>query len=218
MLLMGRSSPEVNHLGASCELRDQRDVEIVRSAQRGDERAFAILVRTYQTQVFNFVLRLVGDRSLAEDLTQEIFLRVFQALPAFSFRCKFTTWLFQVAKNRALDELRARDRRPRRLVALDDLPVPEIVDAPHEQREAVAEIWQAIEALPVDLKMALLLRDLVGLRYTEIADALEINLSTVKWRIFKAREVVAEAFAEAGASTGQRARPAADRPVAVGQR
>src|SRR6266481_3406585 len=99
----------------------QPDLGVLRKAQRGDERAFSIIVRTYETPVFNYVLRLVGDRSLAEDLTQEVFLRVFQGLPKFSLRCKFTTWLFQVAKNRVLDELRAVERRPRHLVALDDV-------------------------------------------------------------------------------------------------
>ncbi|HET7045750.1 MAG TPA: sigma-70 family RNA polymerase sigma factor, partial [Gaiellaceae bacterium] len=91
----------------------QPDPAILRKAQKGDERAFSIILRMYETPVFNYVLRLVGDRSLAEDLTQEVFLRVFQGLPRFSLRCRFTTWLFQVTKNRVLDELRAVERRPR---------------------------------------------------------------------------------------------------------
>ena len=89
----------------------QPDLAVLRKAQSGDERAFSILVRAYETPVFNYVLRLVGDRSLAEDLTQEL-LRVYQGLPKFSLRCRFTTWLFQVTKNRVLDELRALERRP----------------------------------------------------------------------------------------------------------
>ena len=91
----------------------QPDLAVLRKAQRGDERAFAIILRTYETPVYNYVLRLTnGDKALAEDLTQEVFLRVFQGLPRFSLRCKFTTWLFQVTKNRVLDELRAKERRP----------------------------------------------------------------------------------------------------------
>ncbi len=86
----------------------QPDHGVLRKAQRGDERAFAIIVRSYQIPVYNYVLRMVNDRSLAEDLTQEVFLRVFQGLPRFSERSKFTTWLFQVTNNRVLDELRAR--------------------------------------------------------------------------------------------------------------
>ena len=151
---------------------EQPDPDVLRRAQRGDERAFARIVRTYETPIFNYIYRIVGDRALAEDLTQEVFVRVFQALPRFSLRCKFTTWLFQVTKNRVLDELRARERRPHSVLA--------------------------IEALTVDLKMALLLRDVVGLSYTEIADSLEITLATVKWRIFKAREEVQASLAREG--------------------
>ena len=176
----------------------QPDFGVLRKAQKGDERAFSIIVRTYQVPVFNYVLRLVGDRALAEDLTQEVFLRVYQGLPRFSLRSKFTTWLFQVAKNRVLDELRAVERRPRATAQFDDGPQFEVLDAPFERIEAIDALWRAVEHLNVDLKMALLLRDVVGLSYTEIADSLEITLATVKWRIYKAREDVQLALAREG--------------------
>ena len=176
----------------------QPDLGILRRAQRGDERAFSIIVRAYEGPVFNYVLRLVGDRVLAEDLTQEVFLRVFQGLPRFSLRCRFTTWLFQVAKNRVLDDLRANERRPRFVLALEDVPPLEVLDAPPERAEAIGAVWRAVEDLNVDLKMALLLRDVVGLSYSEIADSLEITLATVKWRIYKAREEVQLALAREG--------------------
>jgi RNA polymerase sigma-70 factor (ECF subfamily) len=185
----------------------QPDPGVLRKAQRGDERAFSIIVRAYETPVFNYVLRLVGDRALAEDLTQEVFLRVFQGLPKFSLRCKFTTWLFQVTKNRVLDELRASERRPRHLVALDDIAPLEVMDAPIERGETVDALWRAIEALSTDLKMALLLRDVAGLSYTEIADALEVTLATVKWRIYKGREDVALALAREGITFDSRPAP-----------
>jgi RNA polymerase sigma-70 factor (ECF subfamily) len=153
--------------------------------------------------VFNYVLRLVGgDRSLAEDLTQEVFLRVYQGLPKFSLRCRFTTWLFQVTKNRVLDELRASERRPRAVVTIDDIAPLEVVDAPFERVEAIDAVWRAIEGLNVDLKMALLLRDVVGLSYTEISDSLEVTLATVKWRIYKAREEVQLSMAREGITFG----------------
>jgi len=181
----------------------QPDLGVLRKAQRGDERAFSLIVRAYETPVYNYVLRLVGgDRALAEDLTQEVFLRVYQGLPKFSLRCKFTTWLFQVTKNRVLDELRARERRPLSSVALDDIPPLEAIDQPAERIEEIDALWRAIEGLNVDLKMALLLRDVVGLSYNEIADALEVTLATVKWRIFKAREDVQVALAREGITFG----------------
>jgi RNA polymerase sigma-70 factor (ECF subfamily) len=180
----------------------QPDPAILRKAQRGDERAFAIIVRSYETPVYNYILRLTGDRALAEDLLQEVFLRVFQGLPRFSSRCKFTTWLFQVTKNRVLDELRARDRRPLAPLCLDDVPPLEVIDQPVERVETIDALWRAIDALNVDLKMALLLRDVVGLSYNEIADTLEVTLATVKWRIFKAREDVQLALAREGITEG----------------
>jgi RNA polymerase sigma-70 factor, ECF subfamily len=180
----------------------QPDLGVLRKAQKGDERAFSLLVRAYELPVYNYVLRLVGDRSLAEDLTQEVFIRVYQGLPNFSLRCRFTTWMFQVTKNRVLDELRASERRPRALVCIDDVPPLEVVDAPLEQLETIDALWRAVDNLNVDLKMALLLRDVVGMSYTEIADSLEITLATVKWRIYKAREEVQLALARDGITYG----------------
>ena len=187
----------------------QPDPGVLRKAQHGDERAFSLILRAYEQPVYNYVLRLVGDRSLAEDLTQEVFLRVYQGLPRFSLRARFTTWLFQVTKNRVLDELRALERRPRAVVTLEDIPPLEVIDAPFERAEAIDAVWRAVEGLNVDLKMALLLRDVVGLSYTEIADSLEITLATVKWRIYKAREEVQASLAREGISVAApKAKPA----------
>jgi RNA polymerase sigma-70 factor (ECF subfamily) len=189
----------------------QPDHEVLRKAQRGDERAFRSLLAAYETPVFNYVLRMIGDRSLSEDLTQEIFLRIYQGLPGFSLRCRFTTWLFQVAKNRVLDELRARERKPHAVVTLDDVPTLEVIDAPPERVEAIDAVWRSVALLNPDLKMALLLRDVVGLSYLEIADALEITLATVKWRIFKAREEVQLALTREGVAIEFGQRTAASR-------
>ena len=189
---------------------EQPDLGILRKAQRGDERAFSIIVRAYERPIYNYVLRLVGDRALAEDLTQEVFLRVYQGLPGFSLRSRFTTWLFQVTKNRVLDELRSLERRPRSVVNIDDIAPLESLDAPFERAETIDALWRAVEALNVDLKMALLLRDIVGLSYTEIADSLEITLATVKWRIYKAREEVQAALVRDG-SVSRPLRPAPSR-------
>jgi RNA polymerase sigma-70 factor (ECF subfamily) len=182
----------------------QPDPELLRRAQRGDERAFTAIVRDYETPVHNYVYRLTGDRSLAEDLTQEVFTRVHQGLARFSLRSSFTTWLFQVTKNRVLDELRARERRPRAVCTLDELPGLSAAER-GDELETVEALWRAVAALNPDLKLALLLRDIVGLHYGEIADVLEVTLATVKWRIFKAREEVALALAREGFARGERA-------------
>jgi RNA polymerase sigma-70 factor (ECF subfamily) len=182
----------------------QPDLAVIRKAQRGDERAFALIVRAYEAPVFNYVLRMVGDRGLAEDLTQDIFLRVFRGLRGYSLRSRFTTWLFQVAKNRVVDQLRAEERRPRSLVAIEDTPPLEVLDAPIERTEAISVLLRAVESLSPDLKEALLLRDIAGLSYNEIADTLEVTLATVKWRIFKAREEVQRALEEQGVELSTR--------------
>jgi RNA polymerase sigma-70 factor (ECF subfamily) len=169
----------------------QPDPEVLRRARRGDDRAFETIVRQYQTPLFNYVLRvLAGDRALAEDICQEVFMRVYHALPGFDNRCQFSTWLFQVAKHRVVDELRTRERRGRAPLELDSVPQIHLAVAPNESVESMDAVWRAIAALSLDLKMALLLRDVVGLSYAEIADALETTLATVKWRIYKARETV----------------------------
>ena len=169
----------------------QPDPNVLRLARRGDERAFALIVRQYQTPLYNYISRILGgDRALAEDVCQEVFLRVYQALPGFDNRCQFTTWLFQVAKHRVVDELRARERRGRPTVELSSAPQLHLSVAPAEPIESMEAVWEAIAGLSLDLKMALLLRDVVGLSYAEIAEALETTLATVKWRIYKARETV----------------------------
>ena len=181
----------------------QPDPAVLQLARRGDERAFALIVRQYQTPLYNYVARVLnGDRALAEDLCQEVFLRVYQALPGFDGRCQFTTWLFQVAKHRVVDELRARERRGRPTVELSSAPQLHLSVAPVEPIESMEAVWEAIGRLSLDLKMALLLRDVVGLSYAEIAEALETTLATVKWRIYKAREEVQLTLGREGITFG----------------
>jgi RNA polymerase sigma-70 factor, ECF subfamily len=192
----------------------QPDPDILRRAQRGDQHAFAVIVRQYQVPLYNYVVRvLAGDRALAEDLCQEVFVRVHRALPSFDNRCLFTTWLFQVAKHRVVDELRARERRGRPPLELDGDTHVELAAPPHAGSiEEMDIVWRAIGALSVDLKMALLLRDVVGLPYAEIADALDTTLANVKWRIYKAREIVAAELCREGLD-----RPATARSASRGQ-
>ena len=101
------------------------------------------------------------------------------------------------------------ERRPRAVVALEDIPPLEVFDAPLERTEAIDAVWRAVERLNPDLKMALLLRDVVGLSYTEIAETLEITLATVKWRIYKAREEVQLALHRDGVVVSSKPVPAA---------
>ena len=120
-----------------------------RLARRGDERAFAIIVRQYNGPVFNYVTRVLsGDRALAEDICQEVFMRVYQALPGFDGRCQFTTWLFQVAKHRVVDELRARERRGRPALELEAAPQLHLAVAPPDADDGMDAVWIAMAASP----------------------------------------------------------------------
>jgi RNA polymerase sigma-70 factor (ECF subfamily) len=189
----------------------QPDPDILRLARRGDEQAFAVLVRQYHGLVFNYVTRVLGgDRALAEDICQEVFMRVHQALPRFDQRCRFTTWLFQVAKHRVVDELRTRERRGRPPIDLDSAPQLYLAVSPDEGVDSMDAVWRAIGELSLDLKMALLLRDLVGLSYAEIAEALDTTLATVKWRIYKARETVVADLSAQGYGLARRSGRAVD--------
>jgi RNA polymerase sigma-70 factor, ECF subfamily len=142
---------------------------------------------------------MVGDASLAEDLVQDVFLRVYRQLEGFRGRSTFTTWLFQIAKNRVLDELRAQARRPITALELTQTTTAAREHPPEQDGEIdemVGAIWKAVAALDVDLRMPLLLRDVAGLSYREIAATLEIQLSTVKWRIYSARETIQRSLAD----------------------
>jgi RNA polymerase sigma-70 factor, ECF subfamily len=188
-------------------LLPQPDPEVLRRAQRGEEEAFALIVHAYQARVLGFVLRLVGERGRAEELTQDVFLRVFLGLRGFAGRSLFTTWLFQVAQNIVRDELRADQCRPRTSLTLEQLPHLVSVDAPLEQAETMAALWRAVESLPEELRSALLLRDIAGLSYAEIAETLALPLSTVKWRIHDARSQIVLVLRSDGLAEPPRRRP-----------
>ena len=187
------------------------DEELMLDYAAGDATAFDQLYSRHKGGVYRYMLRQCSHGGVVEELFQDVWTNLIRARRGYTPSAKFTTWLFQVTKNRVLDELRAVERRPRALVALDDIAPLEVLDTPVEQLEEMDALWRAIEDLSVDLKMALLLRDVVGLSYTEIADSLEITLATVKWRIYKAREEVQLALAREGITFATR--PAVAEPL-----
>jgi RNA polymerase sigma-70 factor (ECF subfamily) len=167
----------------------QIDVAVIIRARCGDEAAFAVIVRAHEPLIFRYILREVRERELAEDLTQEVFLRAWRALPTFGFRSQLTTWLYQVARNILIDHRRHLGRRISEVELVAEL-VPAVADQGIELGETVDALWAAVEGLDASLKMPLLLRDVAGLTYNEIAASLDIPLSTVKWRIYQARETI----------------------------
>jgi RNA polymerase sigma-70 factor (ECF subfamily) len=176
--------------------REQRvhepDPALIRAAAAGDLAAFEQIVRDHQQHVWRFLRRLLGDDTVAEDVAQETFLRMYRRLPGFGFQSTFSTWIFQIARNAGIDELRARRRRER---LVDAVPRPPATTSP--PGEARVELAAALASLPVDLREALLLVEVLGLRYTEVATVLAVPVGTVKSRVFTARVRLAR-WARAG--------------------
>lgn len=162
------------------------DPSTIRAAARGDTGAFEELVRAYQAPVWRFLRHLLRDPALAEDVTQETFIRVYRRLHTFGFRSKFSTWVFQVARNAGIDALRARDRRSRLLLAAR----PGSGEAPDPA--ARLELQDALDRLPPRLREAFLVIEVLGLSYREAGRTLDLPEGTVKSRVFRARRQLVE--------------------------
>lgn len=156
------------------------DPEVVRAAAAGDRDAFDVLVRSFQEPVWRYLRAMVSDAALAEDLAQETFLRAYTRLDTFGFRSRFSTWLFQVARNLAVDALRARDRRRLLPVRLGPTTTP-------PGMEVRSELLAAMDQLSPKLREALLLVEVMGLTCREAGTVLSVPEGTIKSRLYHAR-------------------------------
>jgi RNA polymerase sigma-70 factor (ECF subfamily) len=185
-------------------LRGLDDVEVVSVFLTGEERAFDELVERYQSRLLNFVYRTIGDRDRAEDLVQEVFIRVYRHLARFDRSKKFSTWIYTIASNLAKNELRNRSRNPlvlfqtikakfedeeRPLQFEDTQSRPDDMYRKRHLREAVED---SVAKLPVHHREVFVLRELEGKSYEEIAEITGVNLGTVKSRLNRARSAFAE--------------------------
>ena len=156
-------------------------------AQQGDRPAFARLVETYYDRLYRWLYHLAHDRHIAEDLTQETFLKAFAALAKFQAGSNFRAWLFRIAHNSWANHARSASR-PRQPLP-DDLPSQE--EGPAEQavsREALEQVAKAVARLPAEFRAAFLLRVEEGLSFRQIAGVLGLTEETARWRVFKARQ------------------------------
>src|SRR5213082_4051561 len=176
------------------------DRQLVERAQRGDKRAFELLVAKYQRKLARLLSRLVRDPAEVEDVTQEAFIKAYRALPSFRGDSAFYTWLYRIAINTAKNAVVSRDRSPIEYDLdrnseesydmqgrMKDSETPEGLVLTEEIRSTVNA---AIDALPEDLRTAIVLRELEGLSYEEIAAAMACPVGTVRSRIFRAREAI----------------------------
>jgi RNA polymerase sigma-70 factor (ECF subfamily) len=176
--------------------------EIVKRARDGDEKAFEFIVKKYQNRVANLIFKIIGDSSIVEDLTQEVFLRVIESLREYKFGSALYTWIYRITVNICIDEIRKRQRS--RAYSLSDVlsqnprvePSYSPVEKTVEQRELRELIEKAISKLPVEYKTVIILREFEDLPYEEIAKILKISVGTVKSRIFRARKLLAEHLKE----------------------
>lgn len=158
------------------------DPELIRAASAGDTAAFEELVRAYQSHIWRFLRHLLGDPDLAEDITQETFVRVYRKLGTFRFRSKFSTWVFQVARNAGIDALRSRQRRERLLTAME----PRALEV--SGGELRMEIEEALQTLTPKLREAFVLIEAFGFTYREAGRTIGVPEGTVKSRVYHARE------------------------------
>lgn len=196
-----RSAPKFRALA---ELRELEDTALVNAYLDGETRSFDVLVERYQTRLLNFVYRIVGDRERAEDLVQEVFVRVYRHLGRFDRSKKFSTWIYTIASNLAKNELRNRSRNPlvlftsmtkgwedeeRPLEFEDPTSRPDDMFRKRHVREMVES---SVAQLPVHHREVFMLREIEGRSYEEIAEITHCNLGTVKSRLNRARNSFAE--------------------------
>lgn len=182
----------------------EADALLVERVKQGDQRAFALLVAKYERRVLRLLSRLVRDSAEIEDITQEAFIKAYRALPQFRGESAFYTWLYRIAINTAKNYLATKSRRPvtvGEFQGADDgefFDLGDVVednntpDAVLHSRQVAEAVNAAIEALPEDLKAAITLREIEGLSYEEIAQAMDCPIGTVRSRIFRAREAIAQ--------------------------
>jgi len=160
--------------------------QVIAKARRGDPAAFESLVRAYQGDVWRLCFHLLGNSASADDVTQDAFVRAYRFLHRYRGEAKFSTWLFSIARNCALDEIRKNQRRRR---------VADVVEAQPERApdrtELGIEVREAVTALPLELREPLVMIDILGQSYAEVAETMGVPLGTIKSRVHRARDSVA---------------------------
>ena len=163
------------------------DFSLIKRFIEGDESTFSILVQRHKEKVRNIIYLTLGNHELVDDLAQEVFLTIYKNLGRFRFESQFTTWLYRITVNKCKDHLRKMKIRNIFLPIKDSDEEPGYETSP-ETSDMKEIVHQAIDKLPDKLRIPLLLKDIEGLSYQEIAESVQCEIGTVKSRIFRARE------------------------------
>lgn len=178
------------------------DQELVLRAQNGDQRAFELLVVKYERRIARLLSRMIRDQSEIEDVSQEAFIKAYRALPTFRGESAFYTWLYRIAINTAKNHLSTLGRRPILAAEYEDedgdsvdaaslVPDFHTPETELSNKQIVSTVNEAVNALPEELREAITLREMDGMSYDEIAVAMDCPIGTVRSRIFRAREAIA---------------------------
>ena len=181
----------------------EADQVLVERVQQGDKQAFGLLVAKYQRRLMRLIARLVRDPAEVEDVAQEAFIKAYRALPGFRGESAFYTWLYRIGINTAKNHLASKGRNVPTATAFDSEEAENYDDGEHLRdhntperllmsKQIGATVNAAMEALPEDLKNAIVLREIDGMSYEEIAQIMDCPIGTVRSRIFRAREAISE--------------------------
>ena len=176
----------------------EQELTIIRRVQHGDVNAFELLVAAYEKNVFNVALQMVGNREDAQDMAQEAFLKAYNSLSSFRGDSKFSSWLYRIVSNLCLDFKRRQGRRPSSSLTVEDdegenvqLDIADESQSPEallERKLTRDAVRRGLQELPDEQRQILLLREIQGLSYEEIGEAMGLEPGTVKSRIFRARK------------------------------
>ena len=191
------------------------DAELVARVQRGDKQAFDLLVLKYQRKIMRLLSRMIRDPSEIEDVAQEAFIKAYRALPQFRGESAFYTWLYRIAINTARNWLAQNNRRPstpsaqenedgETFDATDNLTDNSDPESEMASRQIADTVNKAMNDLPEDLRNAIVMREIDGMSYEDIAESMNCPIGTVRSRIFRAREAIATRLRPLLGDTGDR--------------
>ncbi len=178
---------------------------LIAQCKKGDTKAFELLMKKYQRRIFHLIYRITQDTGLVEPLAQDVFVKAFRAINSFKGESQFYTWLYRIVVNTCLSHIKkeASDTTPfdnssaseQRLYAGDHARLHELdPEQDYARKEFLLHLMKTVRTLPEELRMAIILREFMGLNYEEIGEVLDIPLGTVRSRIFRARERLREAL------------------------